>query len=67
MERHLIGTIKELYRYPVKSLLGERLNQFDMATEGVIGDRAWALIGKSRRARDDGQEIPRDARPACGL
>lgn len=47
MERHQIGIVKELYRYPVKSLLGERLSQFDAATEGVIGDRAWALIDES--------------------
>jgi uncharacterized protein len=47
MERHLIGTVKELYRYPVKSLLGESLNQFEASTEGVIGDRAWALIDET--------------------
>lgn len=47
MERHQIGTVKELYRYPVKSLLGECLNQFEASAEGVIGDRAWALIDET--------------------
>ncbi|MGA2410666.1 MAG: MOSC N-terminal beta barrel domain-containing protein, partial [Candidatus Binataceae bacterium] len=47
MERHQVGTVKELYRYPVKSLLGESLNELSAATEGVIGDRAWALIDET--------------------
>jgi hypothetical protein len=47
MERHLIGHVKELYRYPVKSMLGERLDHFEATTEGVLGDRAWALIDQS--------------------
>jgi MOSC domain-containing protein len=47
MERRHIGIVKELYRYPVKSLLGERLNQVEVSTEGVAGDRAWALIDES--------------------
>jgi len=47
MERRQIGVVKELYRYPVKSLLGEHLNQFDASTGGVIGDRAWALIDET--------------------
>jgi MOSC domain-containing protein len=44
MERRQVGTVKELYRYPVKSMLGERLDEFDATTDGVAGDRAWALI-----------------------
>jgi uncharacterized protein len=47
MERHQVGIVRELYRYPVKSLLGERLDQFDASIDGVIGDRAWALIDES--------------------
>jgi uncharacterized protein YcbX len=38
-----IGVVKELFRYPVKSMLGERLDEFDVAANGVVGDRAWAL------------------------
>jgi uncharacterized protein len=47
MERHQVGTVKELYRYPVKSMLGERLDQFEATTDGVLGDRAWALIDQT--------------------
>jgi uncharacterized protein YcbX len=38
-----IGVVKELFRYPVKSMLGECLDEFEVAANGVIGDRAWAL------------------------
>ncbi len=43
MQRRQIGIVKELWRYPVKSMLGERLDRFEIGERGVIGDRAWAL------------------------
>jgi uncharacterized protein YcbX len=43
MEKRRIGTVKELFRYPVKSMLGERLDRLEIGERGVIGDRAWAL------------------------
>jgi uncharacterized protein len=38
------GTIAELWRFPVKSLLGEQLDVVDVAEGGIVGDRAFALI-----------------------
>jgi uncharacterized protein YcbX len=38
-----VGVVKELFRYPVKSMLGERLAEVEIGPKGVIGDRAWAL------------------------
>ncbi|MBV8452286.1 MAG: MOSC domain-containing protein [Deltaproteobacteria bacterium] len=43
MARSQVGVIKELFRYPVKSMLGERLTEVEIGLKGVIGDRAWAL------------------------
>ena len=43
MTEQIIGTIEELWRYPVKSMLGERLHSVMATTGGLIGDRAWAL------------------------
>ena len=43
MDRFQIGVVKDLFRYPVKSMLGERLSELDIDTTGVIGDRAYAL------------------------
>ncbi len=43
MAQSQVGVIKELFRYPVKSMLGERLTEAEIGLKGVIGDRAWAL------------------------
>ena len=36
--------VLELWRYPVKSLQGERLESAELGTEGIDGDRRWALF-----------------------
>ncbi|UOY00520.1 MOSC domain-containing protein [Blastococcus sp. PRF04-17] len=36
--------VLELWRYPVKSLQGERLAEAELGPEGVTGDRQWALF-----------------------
>ena len=38
------GTVTELWRYPVKSMLGERVDVVDVTEHGLEGDRAFALI-----------------------
>jgi hypothetical protein len=38
------GTIGALWRFPVKSMQGERLQQLEFTQAGVLGDRAYALI-----------------------
>ena len=37
-------TVSRLYRYPVKSMLGEDLDAVAIDNRGVIGDRAYAVI-----------------------
>ena len=39
----IIGTVKELWRYPVKSMAGERLEDASFGPLGVPGDRGFAL------------------------
>ena len=36
--------VAELWRYPVKSLQGERLTSAEVGPEGLAGDRQWALF-----------------------
>jgi uncharacterized protein YcbX len=36
--------VTELWRYPVKSMQGERLDGADVTEAGVVGDRAWAVV-----------------------
>ena len=43
MSEQIIGTIEELWRYPVKSMQGERLQSVMATVAGLVGDRAWAL------------------------
>lgn len=43
MDRRQVGVIRELFRYPVKSMRGERINEVEVGVNGIIGDRAYAL------------------------
>ena len=38
------GTVTELRRYPVKSMLGERVERVRVDDRGLAGDRAYALV-----------------------
>jgi uncharacterized protein len=42
-ERLVVGAVASLWRYPFKSMLGERLHETAIDAHGVVGDRAWAL------------------------
>jgi uncharacterized protein len=45
------GTVAEIWRYPVKSMAGERLESCAIAETGLEGDRRWALVdGQPNRA-----------------
>lgn len=39
-----IGFITELWRFPVKSMQGERLVETHITAQGILGDRAMALL-----------------------
>jgi uncharacterized protein YcbX len=38
-----VGRVKEVWRYPVKSMAGERLEACEVGPRGLYGDRGWAL------------------------
>src|SRR5919199_5475861 len=40
------GSVVALWRYPVKSMLGEELNASAVTTRGLLGDRAYALVDR---------------------
>ncbi len=44
MEASDSATIAALWRFPVKSMLGEELDAVEVAEGGVVGDRAYALV-----------------------
>lgn len=39
-----VGRVIALWRYPVKSMAGEALQQVDVAWHGLAGDRRWAFV-----------------------
>jgi uncharacterized protein YcbX len=43
------GTLRHIFRHPLKSALGESLERTDIAETGVDGDRAYALIDVATR------------------
>jgi len=42
-----LGSVVSLWRYPVKSMMGEELNATEVGECGVLGDRAFALVDSS--------------------
>src|SRR3954467_7867457 len=52
-----VGTIEALWRFPVKSMLGEELDAADLSEGGIVGDRAYAIrdreTGKVASANGD--------------
>src|SRR5438105_1141448 len=39
----IVGRVKEIWRYPVKSMAGERLGSCTLGAAGIPGDRGWAI------------------------
>ena len=64
-----MASVVEVWRYPVKSMAGERLDSCDVAETGLIGDRRYALVdgspnraGKPLTIREDDQLMTYRAR-----
>jgi len=45
--QRVLGSIVSLWRYPVKSMMGEELNAAEITKSGLLGDRAYALVDSS--------------------
>ena len=44
-----IGQVVALWRYPVKSMMGEELNVADITDRGLLGDRMYGLVDRADR------------------
>src|SRR6266480_5539718 len=42
-----VGSVAALWRYPVKSMMGEELNSCDVTERGLLGDRQFAVVDRS--------------------
>ena len=47
MHGELVGHVKRLWRYPIKSMLGESPSRLNIGPSGVVGDRGYALWDRS--------------------
>jgi uncharacterized protein YcbX len=54
----LIGKIQQIWRYPLKSMNGERLNDCVAGPLGLPGDRGWALRDEKSKEITNGKNIP---------
>jgi len=56
MPTDVVATVVALWRYPVKSMMGEQLNAGEVTDRGLLGDRRYALVdretGKVASAKD---------------
>ncbi len=54
----LIGTVEQIWRYPVKSMAGEKLGECSVGELGVLGDRGWALRDETTGEITSGGRLP---------
>lgn len=58
---NVVGVVKALYRYPVKSMAGERVDAAEVAWTGFQGDRRYAFVRAGNRSRFPwltGRDVP---------
>jgi uncharacterized protein YcbX len=53
-----IGTVKQIWRYAVKSMAGEQMESCIAGTLGIPGDRGWALRDETTGQITTGSRLP---------
>lgn len=53
-----IGAVREVWRYPVKSMGGERLDEAVVTAAGLAGDRGWAVRDREAQEIRGAKRIP---------
>src|SRR5262245_19645059 len=54
----IVGTVQELWRYPVKSMGGERIERTTLGAAGLPGDRGWAVRDEAAAEIRGGKKLP---------
>lgn len=55
----LVGQVRSVHRYPVKSMVGESLASAAVGLDGLVGDRAFALRDERAGEIRGGKKLPR--------
>jgi uncharacterized protein YcbX len=66
MKPEEVGRVVALWRYPVKSMAAERLEQAEVSWHGLAGDRRWAFV-REGLVRSGFPWLTIRERPAMGL
>jgi uncharacterized protein YcbX len=53
-----IGTVKQIWRYAVKSMAGEQLESCSVGTLGIPADRGWAIRDEMSGEITNGKHVP---------
>jgi uncharacterized protein len=54
----IIGTVEQIWRYPVKSMGGQRLTETSVSEIGIPGDRGWAVRDETTKEITTGTRTP---------
>ena len=57
--KYTVGTVKELWRYPVKSMAGELVNEAQIEKLGMVGDRCWAVRDEDKNETTSVKKLPK--------
>ena len=52
------ASVLNIYRYPVKSMMGESMSEVNIGETGIPGDRSWAVRDEKRGGIRGGKKIP---------
>lgn len=53
-----VGRIKEIWRFPVKSMQGDTVARCTLTKTGIVGDRRWAMRDEARAEIQWGKKYP---------
>lgn len=53
-----VGVVKEIWRFPVKSMQGDTIERCTLTPTGVVGDRRWAMRDEGRAEIQWGKMYP---------